>query len=300
MARHWNNCIQNKIVHLKTNYMKTIFTLLLSTIFSLASMAYDGTRLTVTSVSNNNVFVEIDGRRYDLDGNTLSLNNIRPGTHNVRVLREMKRKTNWNFGNKREETIYNIKATFRDGYHFDILVNRFGKVMIDERRIDPNDEWYSDDDYYDRNDNQHRDNTYDNGDDRNDKDYNKDRDYGNNDRDRRDNRDYNDDRKNDDVSYDNNRAMTSNDFAQAKESLRREWFENSRLTAAKQIIDQNYFTSQEVKEIILLFTFENNRLDIAKYAYGKTVDKENYFMLNDAFTFNNNKEALKEYIREYK
>ena len=72
--------------------MKTIFTLLLSTIFSLASMAYDGTRLTVTSVSNNNVFVEIDGRRYDLDGNTLSLNNIRPGTHNVRVLREMKRK----------------------------------------------------------------------------------------------------------------------------------------------------------------------------------------------------------------
>jgi hypothetical protein len=280
--------------------MKTIFTLLLSTIFSLASMAYDGTRLTVTSVSNNKVFVEIDGRRYDLDGNTLSLSNIRPGTHNVRVLREMKRKTSWNFGNKREETIYNIKATFRDGYHFDILVNRFGKVMIDERRIDPNDEWYNDDDYYDRNDNQHRDNTYDNGDDRNDKDYRNGKDYGNNDRDDRDNRDYNDDHKNDDVRYDNNRAMTSNDFAQAEESLRREWLENSRLTAAKQIIDQNYFTSQQVKEIVLMFTFENNRLDIAKYAYGKTVDKENYFVLNDAFTFSKNKEALKEYIREYK
>jgi hypothetical protein len=294
MARRWNNCMQNKIVHLKTKCMKTIFTLLLSTIFSLASMAYDGTRLTVTSVSNNNVFVEIDGRRYDLDGNTLSINSIRPGTHNIRVLREMKRKTNWNFGNKREETIYNIKATFRDGYHFDILVNRFGKVMIDERRIDPNDDWYNDDDYYDRNDHQNRDKTYDNGDDRNDKD------YGNNERDDRDNRDYNDDHKNDDPRYDNNRAMTDNDFAQAKESLRREWFENSRLTAAKQIIDQDYFTSQQVKEMVLLFTFENNRLDIAKYAYGKTVDKGNYFMLNDAFTFNNNKEALKEYIREYK
>ena len=51
--------------------------------------------------------------------------------------------------------------------------------------------------------------------------------------------------------------------------------------------------------MVLLFTFENNRLDIAKYAYGKTVDKGNYFMLNDAFTFNNNKEALKEYIRQY-
>ena len=278
--------------------MKTIFTLLLSTIFSLASMAYDGTRLTVTSISNNKVFVEVDGRRYDLNDNTLSLSSIRPGTHNVRVLREMKRRTGVNFGNKREETIYNIKATFRNGYHFDILINRFGKVMIDERRIDPNDDWYNDDDYYDRNEgrNRDRDNTYDNGDDRDDSD------YGNDDRDNRDNRDYDNDRKNDDSRYDNNysQAMTNNDFAQAKESLRREWFENTRLETAKQIIDRSYFTSQQVKEMILLFTFENNRLDIAKYAYGKTVDKGNYFIVNDAFTFNNNKEALKEYIRQYK
>src|SRR6186713_2954736 len=275
--------------------MKTIFTLLLSTIFSIAAMAYDGTRLTVTSISNNKMFVEVDGRRYNLDGNTFSLSNIRPGTHNIRVLRELKRKTGWNFGNKREETIYNIKATFRDGYHFDILVNRFGKVLIDERRIDPNDDWYNDDDYYDRNDDHNREDTYDNGDDRDN------RDYGNNGRDERDNRDYDDDRNNDDPRYDNNsRAMTNTDFAQAKETLRREWFENTRVETAKQIIDKNYFTSQQVKEMVLLFTFENNRLDIAKYAYGKTVDKGNYFMLNDAFTFNNNKESLKEYIRQYK
>ena len=278
--------------------MKTIFTLLLSTIFSIAAMAYDGTRLTVTSISNNKVFVEVDGRRYDLNDNTLSLSSIRPGTHNVRVLRELKRRTGVNFGNKREETIYNIKATFRNGYHFDILINRFGKVMIDERRIDPNDDWYNDDDYYDRNEgrNRDRDNTYDNGDDRDDSD------YGNDDLDNRDNREYDNDRKNDDPRYDNNysQAMTNNDFAQAKESLRREWFENTRLETAKQIIDRSYFTSQQVKEMILLFTFENNRLDIAKYAYGKTVDKGNYFIVNDAFTFNNNKEALKEYIRQYK
>jgi len=278
--------------------MKTIFTLLLSTIFSIAAMAYDGTRLTVTSISNNKVFVEVDGRRYDLNDNTLSLSSIRPGTHNIRVLRELKRKTGVNFGNRREQTIYNIKATFRDGYHFDILVNRFGKVLIDERRIDPNDDWYNDDDYYDRNGdrNSDRDNTYDNGDDRDDSV------YGNDDRDNRDNRDYDNDRKNADPRYDNNysQAMTNNDFTQAKESLRREWFENTRLETAKQVIDRNYFTSQQVKEMVLLFTFENNRLDIAKYAFGKTVDKGNYFIVNDAFTFNNNKEALKEYIRQYK
>ena len=278
--------------------MKTIFTLLLSSIISLASMAFDGTRLTVTSVSNNKMFVEVDGRRYNFDGNTVSISSIRPGTHTVRVLREMKRKAGRGFGNgnKREETIYNIKVTFREGYHFDILVNRFGKVLIDERRIDPDDEWYNDDHYDRDNDrNQGRDDTYNNGGNRDD------RDYDNDDRDTRDNDDYDDDRYNDDPRYDNDysRAMRNTNFAQAKESLRREWFENTRLTTAKQIIDQNYFTSQQVKEMVLLFTFENNRLDIAKYAYGKTVDKGNYFIMNDAFTFNNNKEALKEYIRQY-
>ena len=278
--------------------MKIIFTLLLSTVFSLASMAFDGTRLTVTSVSNNKMFVEVDGRRYNLDGNTVSISSIRPGTHTVRVVRELKRKGGWNLGNgnRREETIYNIKVTFRNGYHFDILVNRFGKVLIDERRMDPSDDWYDEDDSYDRNDDRVWDDARNNDRNRDDED------YDNDGRDNRDNRDYDDDRNNDDPRYDDSysRAMNNNDFAQAKESLRREWFENTRLETAKQIIDQNYFTSKQVKEMVLLFTFENNRLDIAKYAYGKTVDKGNYFVMNDAFTFNSNKEKLSEYIREYK
>jgi len=286
--------------------MKTIFTLLLSTIFSLASMAYDGTRLTVTSISHNKMFVEVDGRRYNLEGNTVSIGNIRPGTHTVRVLRELKRKTGWGIsnGNRREQVIYSIRATLRDGFHFDILVNRFGKVMIDERRIDPNDDWYDDDDgFYDNDRNDDRDKDWDdnrgNGNDRypadsRDNRNNKDVD---NDRNDRDNQDAQDDR---DEDYDDNysRSMNSYDFTQAKESLRKEWFENKRLATAKLIIERNYFTSQQVKELMLLFTFENNRLDIAKYAYGKTIDKRNYSVVNDAFTFNS-KEKLDQYIDEF-
>jgi hypothetical protein len=286
MARHWKYLSQNKIVHLKTKYMKTTFTLLLSTLFSLASMAYDGARLTISTLSTSKMFVEVDGRRYNLDEKTLSLGNIRPGDHNVRVLREVKRRGGWNSNirNKREEVIYSIKLSLRSGYHFDILVNRFGKVLIDERRIDRNADWYNDDEddnYYDRD---------------NDRD-----DEWSNDRDDRDGRDRND-RDNRDPRYDDNysRAMKDFDFTQAKETMRKEWFENTRVTLAKQIIDRNYFTSQQVKEMLLLFTFENNRLDVAKYAYAKTVDKGNYFIVNDAFTFNNNKEALSKYIREYR
>ena len=273
--------------------MKTIFTLLLSTIFSLASMAYDGTRLTVTNVGNNKMFVEVDGRRYNLAGNTVSISSIRPGTHTVRVVRELKRRGGWNIGNgnKREETIYNIKVAFREGYHFDILVNRFGKVLIDERRIGFNEDLYDEELYDDRNEDRDWNNGRNNGNNRNDRVYEDD------DPDDRDNREDNEDRR-----YDDNdgRQMNSADFTKAKETLRREWFENTRLETARQIIDQHYFNSQQVKEIVLLFTFENNRLDIARYAYGKTVDKGNYFIMNDTFTLHGNKEKLSEFIREYK
>jgi hypothetical protein len=191
--------------------------------------------------------------------NTVSVRNIYPGTHTVRVMREMKNKSGWNLriGGPRTETIYAIKATLRDGYDFDIVVNRFGKVLIDERRIDPGDDWYSDDD----------DDRYDNRNDRND----------------RDNRNY---------------EMTDADFNQAKESLRKDWFENTRLTTARQIIDKNYFTSRQVKDLMLLFTFENNRLDIAKYAYSKTVDKGNYFIVNDALSSTSKKEELNLFIHD--
>lgn len=252
--------------------MKTIFTLLLSTLFSLSLLAYDGTRLTISSISTQKMYVEVDGRRYNLDGNTVSVRDIRSGYHAVKVYREVKKKRNgiWNFGignNRREDVIYNNRIYLRDGYHFDIVVNRFGKVMVDERRIDRNDDWFNDDDDYDR--------------DRNDR---RDRDYD----------------RNDDNGYGYGRVMSDNDFNDAKEILRKEWFENTRVSTAKQIIDRNRFTSRQIKEMLLLFTFENNRLELAKYAYGNTADKSNYFLVNDVFTFNSNKDDLSRYIRNYK
>jgi hypothetical protein len=256
--------------------MKTIFTLLFSSIFSLSLLAYDGTKLTITSVSNTKMFVEVNGRRYNLDGNTVSIRDIRSGYQQVKVYREVKRNNgrwfDFGIGNRRQETIYNNRIYLREGYHFDIVINRFGKVLVDERRIDRNDDWFNDDD-----------------DDYRDRDYDRDRD-----------RDRDWERDRDDRYNNNGRTMSDNDFNQAKETLRREWFENTRVTTAKQILDRNYFTSRQVKELLLLFTFENNKLDLAKHAYSRTVDKGNYYIVNDAFTFNNSKEELARYIRDYR
>ncbi|MBK6938146.1 MAG: DUF4476 domain-containing protein [Chitinophagaceae bacterium] len=94
------------------------------------------------------------------------------------------------------------------------------------------------------------------------------------------------------------REMNNRDFEQAKETLRKDWFESSRLTTAKTIIDMNYFATAQVIELVQLFSFDDKKLEIAKYAYRKTVDKNNYYLLAEQLTFSSSKDELARFIRE--
>lgn len=238
--------------------MKKISTLLLSSLFSLSLLAYDGSRLSISTMSKNmDLRIEVDGRRFTMQDNSITLSNLSEGTHSVRIYRDKKRTGNGNGGGfgfgKKPDIIYSGSVFVKRGFHTDILVNRFGKVFIDERRIVRNDDRYdNDDEYYD-------DGEWDNG-------------YGN--------------------------VMRARDFDLVKEQIRKEWHESSRLISVKTIIDKNNFTAQQVKEMMLLFTFENNRLEVAKYAYRRTADQRNYYQLNDAFTFSSSRDELARFIRE--
>jgi len=86
-------------------------------------------------------------------------------------------------------------------------------------------------------------------------------------------------------------------FDQFKQTLRNEVFEDARLQMAKQFVGTNYFNASQVKEMLGLFIFEENKLALAKHAYDFTVDKGNYFIINDAFTFSSSKEELMKYTQ---
>ena len=103
-----------------------------------------------------------------------------------------------------------------------------------------------------------------------------------------------------DSNDDNLRPMENRSFEQFKQVVRNENFENTRLVVAKQAIANNYFSTAQVKELVGLFSFENNKLDIAKYCYKYTVDKNNYFILNDVFSYSSSKEKLARYIQAYR
>lgn len=90
--------------------------------------------------------------------------------------------------------------------------------------------------------------------------------------------------------------MNEGDFRDLKGTISSKSFEESKMTIAKQVLRDHCLFTTQVKELINLFTFEETKLDFAKYAYDYTYDRGNYFKVNDVFTFESSIEELNNYI----
>jgi hypothetical protein len=93
--------------------------------------------------------------------------------------------------------------------------------------------------------------------------------------------------------------MSPSNFEAAKNTIKSKNFDESRLTIAKQIIGSNCLLCSQIKELMLLLSFESSRLELAKFAWHHTLDKGNYFMLNDAFTFESSITELNNYTKTH-
>ncbi len=91
-------------------------------------------------------------------------------------------------------------------------------------------------------------------------------------------------------------AMSRGDFETAKASINNQSFAEEKMKVAKQIVKAKCINSRQVKEIMGLFSFEENKLDFAKFAYDYTMDKDNYYTINDAFNFSSSVDDLNHYL----
>lgn len=92
-------------------------------------------------------------------------------------------------------------------------------------------------------------------------------------------------------------TFTNNQFALVIERLEKEGFESKKLEIAKAVARENCLLTKQVRDVINIFNFENNRVDFAKFAYDNVADKENYDLLLDSFKFETSKQEIREYIR---
>ncbi len=91
-------------------------------------------------------------------------------------------------------------------------------------------------------------------------------------------------------------CMSQADFCSLKSSIANRPFDSSRLMIAKQAISTNYMSAAQVTELVDMMTFETSKLELAKFAYQYTIDKGNYYKVNDAFTFDSSVRELMNFI----
>ncbi len=95
-------------------------------------------------------------------------------------------------------------------------------------------------------------------------------------------------------------TTTDQNFRQIISSIKAKTFDSDKVSIAKQVLKINCFTVAQIKELLTLFTFENDKLDLAKLAYSRTFDYDNYYQINELFTFNSSVDDLNDYINNFK
>ncbi|MEM6643856.1 MAG: DUF4476 domain-containing protein [Bacteroidota bacterium] len=91
-------------------------------------------------------------------------------------------------------------------------------------------------------------------------------------------------------------AMDAASFQQKKRTMENKDFADEKISVFKQIIRSKCISVVQIKELMEQFDFEDEMLTLAKLAYEKTADPENYYLLNDAFTFDDSVLELEKYL----
>ena len=87
------------------------------------------------------------------------------------------------------------------------------------------------------------------------------------------------------------------DFPKAKAAIDAEIMDQGKVDKAKNILAKATLSTGQIVEICKLFTFDQYRLDFAKFAYDRCSDKANYFVVSNTFTFSSYAKELEEYTK---
>lgn len=91
-------------------------------------------------------------------------------------------------------------------------------------------------------------------------------------------------------------AISQEDFDDRLKAIKNTSFDKDKLAKAKMVLRDEYYTTNQVIEVVKLFSFDNFKLDFAKWAYKNTMDKKNYYKVQDHLSFSSSKNDLGNFI----
>ena len=93
-----------------------------------------------------------------------------------------------------------------------------------------------------------------------------------------------------------NMPMSTNEFNSLKWQVNARYFDSSRLTVAKQACRYNCMTSDQIRDLCRVFSYESSKLDFAKYAFEYCYDRYRYYIVGQSFAYSSSVDELNRYI----
>jgi len=270
MAQLLKSSNQNQITNPKTMedqvMKKSIFTLLFTVLVLSASAWYHRPSELSLRLSDNGAFnLKIGNQYFSQYSTSYTIPNLSPGQHHLEVIRYERVYNGYSWVFEYPRVVFSGKVNIPAGTHVVAEINHKGRFMVRERRpivhTPPPPPSYPQQGYHSPG--------------------------------------YHSPGYNNPPRPYYTPVMSERDFGALVATIANTSFDSNKLAIAKQAIAANYVTAEQVYELMMLFSFESNKLELAKYAYANTVNKERYFIVNNAFSFSSSQRQLHEYISRF-
>jgi hypothetical protein len=103
------------------------------------------------------------------------------------------------------------------------------------------------------------------------------------------------------AAYGSRTPMSDATFNSIYREIDNQWWQSSKVASARDIFNasSNYFSVDQVKQIIELINSETNRLELLKLAYDNVSDRANFYQLYDLLRSEANRAELEKFVKNY-
>jgi hypothetical protein len=235
--------------------------------------------LRIREERGRSISVTIDGMRYNKIGKTITVPNLSPGRHMIKVFAYNSN----GYGYRNGLMLYQGTIDVHAGTIYYCSVIDRGMDVEENCCIDDYGHWNNND-------------NWDNWDEES-QTWNNNRKWNHDDRWNNDT-----DRNNDNNNYEDNNwahyngGLSNSRYIQLIDQVRKASFESSKVTVLNTMLRNTTLTVAQMLGILRELTFESTKLQFAKDNYNKMTDKRNAFMINDLFTFQSSKDDFLEFL----
>ncbi|WP_324673748.1 DUF4476 domain-containing protein [Hymenobacter sp. GOD-10R] len=93
-------------------------------------------------------------------------------------------------------------------------------------------------------------------------------------------------------------VMSAADVDGLVQFLQKKSFDDNKLPVIKQALGESLIQSADLARLLRTLSFESNRLDLAKYAYARVADRQNFYQVYDALQYSASSRELQDFISQ--